>query len=325
MTCIQDKVILKTPGDASMKFEETSCVTHLYLPPSGPDMRNELCDCTWQESGTRIPYHYHDRGIETCFVLKGKVEVTLYGRRCICEEGDFINILPWCPCGMVILAENTVLRKMYTGRNQYANLQDRYLLSCNAPDYTLDAAFMETVYGPEHYHLSLTEPVDTEAAEKGSFSLITSAGKSVYTYAGYEGIRCHLKITRTNLNNVKEIWEFELDRGYTMTYARPVADERLYIVQSGQLMVNVGGNEWVAEKDHIVHIPAYTPFALTALSENVAFHDYNVTTRLFRMLEMLQLAQRDEPEKVSDPEWMKWLLTMNQSTLTGFGKSDERA
>ena len=40
------------------------------------------------------------------------------------------------------------------------------------------------------------------------------------------------------------------------------------------------------------------------------------------MLEMLELAQRDEPENVKKEEWIRNLLDLNDSELTGFVKTN---
>ena len=58
------------------------------------------------------------------------------------------------------------------------------------------------------------------------------------------------------------------------------------------------------------------------MEDNTVLYDVNVSARLFRMLEMLELAQRDEAENTKDENWIKELLKLNDCGLTGFIKTD---
>jgi len=317
MERIHDQIVMKTTEDAIATYEVGNHVVDHYVPPRGTKRINEVSDYTYSAGG-RVPYHYHDTGVETYIVLKGLVEVTLFGKRCVCGEGDFINIPAHCPYGMVFLDEGFLWRGLFGGLDKISDHRDRELLAKGALRCVHDADYMEREYGPEHHYFELTEPVDVECVEKESLPQITPKGSSIYVYDGWGGIHCQLKVGRWNLKGQKEIWEFEIDCGYQLQYFKPTATEGVYVVKSGRIMIEVNGDVFYAEKGDIVHIPPYTPYTLTALTTDTAVYDYNVSSRLFRMLEMLELAQRDEPEKVADQEWLKRLAEMNESGLTGF-------
>ncbi|MCL1895484.1 MAG: cupin domain-containing protein [Clostridiales bacterium] len=314
----KDKIVLKTLEDAAHVYDDGHCSVRVYTLPYGAGQVNEVIDTVYCEKGYYIPYHYTDKGAETLLVMKGKVEVTLYGKVCECEAGDFINIPSHCPYSLRTLEEGVHVRGLYTGLDMAAKYKDFDLIGKNAFPQGQQADFLANEFGPAHGHFTLTEPVDTEKAGKADLPQITAKDYAIYEYSGWDGIRCELKVGRWNLKRVKEVWLFTLGDGCQLQYFKPSQNERVYSVKSGKVKVEVGGEALIAEAGDLIHIPQYTPFAITAADGEAAFYDLNVSTRLFRMLEMLELAQRDEPEKPLDPEWMKWLLGMNDSDLTGF-------
>ena len=312
-----EKIVLKNLEDAARVYDDGHCSVRVYTLPYGAGQVNEVIDTVYYEKGYYIPYHYSDKGAETLLIMKGKVEVTLYGKTCECGAGDFINIPSHCPYSLRILEEGCHVRGLFTGIDMSGKYKDLDLMGKNA--FPQDqAGFLANEFGPAHGYFALTEPADTEQVEKGDLPQITDKDYAIYEYSGWAGIRCELKVGRWNLKRVKEVWLFTIDEGCQLQYFKPSQDERLYSVKSGKVKVEVSGEALFAEAGDLIRIPQYTPFAITAMDGEAAVYDLNVTTRLFRMLEMLELAQRDEPEKPSDPEWMKWLLGMNGSSLTGF-------
>lgn len=316
----KDQIVFKTPEDALRTYEDGVCSVRLYVPAYGDKQINEVMDIVYYEKGCYVPYHYTDKGVQTLLILKGKVQVTLYAKTCECGQGDYINIPAHCPCSLRTLEEGCIIRAVYTGLHVAARYEELALLRKNALSQACREDFIKDDFDPAHGYFALTEPSETETVEKHTLAQITPKGRSIYEYNGREGICCRLKVGRWDLKRVKEIWEYTIDKGYQMQYLTPTQNESLYSVQSGKVKVETGGEVWIAEENDIIHVPVYTPFTLTALSEQTVVHDLNVSARLFRLLEMLELAQRDEPEKAKDPQWISWLLEMNDSNLTGFVK-----
>ena len=318
METYNNKFVLKTLEDAIRVYDDGACSVRVFTPPCGDKQINEVIDAVYYEKNYYVPYHYAEKGAETLLVLAGKVEVTMYGKACECEAGDFINIPSHCPYSLRTLEDGCHVRGIYTGFGMAARYNDLALLSETALPQRYEADFIDKDFNRAHNYFALTEPVDTEKAEKGALPQITGKDCAIYEYSGWPGILCELKVGRWNLKRVKEIWRYTIDKGYQVQYFWPNENERLYSVQSGTLKIEMGGKVLFAEANDLVHIPPYTPFSLTAMTDKAAVLDLNVSSRLFRMLEMLELAQRDEPEKCGDPEWQKWLLEMNDSYITGF-------
>jgi quercetin dioxygenase-like cupin family protein len=322
MDIIMDKIVINGFEDGIFEACDGEKAIYQYTAPYGDKKLNEIGDARYLKSGYKMPYHYNDRGAVSYIILQGSIEITLYGKTCVCEAGDIINIPANLPYGFITLEDETVIREMFTGMDVLAKRKDRELLTRNALSYACDAEFIAEDFDPKHGTFALAEPVDTEVVEKESLPQVTAENDAIYEYGGWEGLYFKLKVGRWNLKNVKEIWEITIDKGYRLEYLKPTANEALYTVKSGSVKVDVDGEELIAEAGDIIHIPQYTPFAITAIDEDTMVYDLDVSSRLFRLLEMLQLAQRDEADKVADPEWMAWLLDMNDSDLTGLVKTE---
>ena len=319
MELINDKIVLKGADDAVLKCNEGNYFIDLYIPPYGHDQVNEVSDSTYPLGNYRVPYHYHDRGIETFTVQKGHMELTLYGKRCICDEGDIVNIPPYVPHGMVFIDEGFVWREMFSDMNMIADHRDHDLVTRNFLPHAYNGDFMEGEYLPEHHYFGLPEPAAVEWVEKTDLPQITARESAVYSFDGIDGLSLSLKVGRWALKGLKEVWEIKLDKNYQLQYFDPSPSEGVYLVKSGRLMLEADGKVLFPEAGDIVHVPQYTPYTLTALTDDALVHDYNVTSRLFRMLEMLEAA---EPAQRDDPEWVKWLKKANNCKLSGIEKTE---
>lgn len=323
-TDILKKFVMKPAVDALRTFDMGNKQIYFYTDYSNPGGQNkalQACDAFYPFGDYELPYHYHDKGSVTYLIIKGQVELTLNGKICTCDEGDIINVPSHCPYGMKIIGKGALIREIYTDLDALGAYTDLELLGAGEFSSSCDPVYMEEKFAEEHHYFVLTEPVEKEKTEKAALAQITPKGASIYSYEGTEGIACSLKVGRWNLKRVREIWEYALDVNYQMQYSNPGGNERLYSIVSGSVMVEVRGRRYMAEANDIIHIPAYTPFTLTAAEAGTVISDLNVSTRLFRMLEMLELAQRDEPENAADAKWMKDLLELNGSDITGFTRT----
>lgn len=312
-----EKIVMKTSDEGIKQFDLGNRKVAFYTQSHGKNQLNEVCDVEYIFENHSIPYHYHDCGAATYMILKGRIELILNGKKCVCEEGDIINVTSYCPYGIRILEKGTLIREMYTGLNVFEIYNEYKLMQQGGLTYTYDDAVKEE-FAEKHHFFKLTAPVNPEKIDKNRLPQITAKDKAIYEYDGWDGILCKLKVGRWNLKRVKEVWEYSIDKNYQLQYLEPNENERVYSVKSGEIMVEVNNQLFFAEAEDVIYIPAYTPFTIMAVDEETVVYDWNVSTRLFRMLEMLQLAQRDEVENTLDNKWMKELLDLNNSWLTGF-------
>lgn len=319
MNSNKSKIVMKSPDDALVEYNQEEYSFSLYVQPYGENRINELIDFTINEKGYRIPYHYFSRGAVTFTILKGRIELVINGKECVCDPGDTINITAHCPYSLSTLDDESVIKALFTDVDMISRFTDYETLTDN---FILSNEFMEEKFYPDHNYFPLTEPVDTEKVNKHQLVQVKSPEDILFEYHKIPGINCKLKVGRWELKGLKEIWEFDVEKGYVFEYLRPTENEGLYEVESGKVKIRLGGNTLFAEAGDLIHIPHYTPYTLTSVEDNTTLLDYNVSSRLYRMLDMMQSAQRDTPEKIDDPQWIKWLFDMNDCYLTDFKKVD---
>jgi len=291
--------VMRTPEDALYSKICGPRKVDLYIPSQGSDQINEVSDTTWLLGNYRLSYRYHDRGHGTFLVERGCVEVTLNGRKFLLEEGDMINIEPYMSHGFVFIDPDTLWREMYTDMNMWADDENRIV--------------------------ELPEPVDCPWVDKRTVQEVTCKGEGKITFT-YEGICCLLKVGRWQLRGFKEIWEYQIEKGYEVRCCNATSDEGVYFVKSGRIMVKADSKTFFAGGEGegtLIHIPAYTPYVLTAVADDCVIHDYNVSAHLFRLLEMIDAAKEYFPEKLDDPDYIAYLFEVNKvGAFTGFGRSD---
>lgn len=251
-------------------------------------------DNTYLEAGHRVPYHYHEKGFLTFLIKKGAVKVTLNGRVFTLEEGDMINFEPFCPYGFEIVAANTQIREMYTDFEQVDN------------------------------YFELPEPVDCEAAEKDEifFAMPKDSGRHVFSH---EGISFYQKTARYQLGGLKEIWEYRIDKGYKLSFDSKCDEEAVYFVKSGGFEVTSEGKTFRAseEDQELIRIPANTAYSIKAMADDCALIDFNVTSHLFRLLEMVEAAEDYFSERLEDKEYVQYLYDVNKlRNFAGFEKAE---
>lgn len=251
-------------------------------------------DNTYIEVGYKIPYHYHEKGFLTFLIEKGVIKVTLNGKAFTLEEGDIVNFEPFCPYGYEIAAANTQIKEMYTDFEQVGN------------------------------YFELPEPVDCEEIRKEDVSFVVTkdSGRHIFQH---EGISFYQKTARYQLGGLKEIWEYRIDKGYKLNFNAECDEEAVYFVRSGELEVISEGEVFKASKEgqELIRIPANTAYSMKAITDESIVIDFNVTSHLFRLLEMVEAAEDYFSEKLDDKEYVNYLYEVNKlHNFAGFAKAE---
>jgi len=251
---------------------------------------DKVKDYTVSESGRMARYHYVERGARTFAVMKGSVQVISNGRKFVLTEDDIFNAEAWCPYSMTFLSDDTVVRGI-------------------------------SLFGPEPQK-DLPDPAAWAYVDKSSVLEVSAKGQGIYEFS-VAGIEFLLKVGRWQLDGLKEIWEFRIEKGYRLAFNDRTDKEGLFMVKTGRFRVEIGDDEFVADEGEgdLIRIPANTAYSLTALSDDCVIHDFNVTCHLFRLLEMIEAARDYFPEKLSDEEYIDYLLEANKVHMfESFGK-----
>ena len=302
------------PEDYLHCLDEGKFMGYLYNPPEGPRQENEL-SATVYEKDMSTRYHVHDHGYETFCVDKGRVELTVCGKRCILDVGDLVHIEPHMPHGFKFLEEGTVWREMFHEMNMFRAHLDKFFLSSSNMALLDDPAFIGA-FRAERGNFRLPDP-EVELVDKTTLFQVSAKGTAKEQFT-FDGLVCNLKFGRWQFNGIKELWEYVLDRDMALSVFSYVPYEGIYVVKEGRIRVEAAGQKFVAEPGDIALIPQYTPYKITALSEGTVLHDYNCRTMLLRMMEDLELL-RSKGEM--SPETVGTILQQHHCPVTHVGKA----
>lgn len=306
--------MLIKPTDYIGRLHDDIAENILFTRTEGPDLINETSDYIVMENGVMY-YHEHPFGYEVFIIDKGSVECYLYGKRVRADEGDFILIPPHVPHGFIYLEEGTIWRELFMGIDMFQIMLDQDTIRKDFPEKYEDEAFMDKCRRPRGI-ITLKYPDPVEDIEKEEMPLIKPKDKAISVYR-YDGIVLKLKIGRWELDGVKEIWQYELEKDMVLDWAEPHGDKDLFVVKEGRVKVETAEESFVAEARDIINIPVYTPHKFTVLDEGTVLHDYNCQARLLSLLGEIEKYRKNEPEKLKAPAFIADLKEEYGCAITG--------
>ena len=303
-----------TPDTYIHALREHDCQDYLFLAPEGERRCNEMSDVHYRKDAF-VPYHEHSKGVETFSIDRGRVEVTINGKRCVAEEGDLIHIPPYTSHGFRFLEEGTIWRELFQDMDMYTGIMEKNLIRRSCPEFLEDPDFMAS-YRLRHHTVRLGEP-EPEDVDKSQVPQIRPKGGAL-TRVVFDGVVCSQKVGRWETGGEKEIWEFAQDRDMVLEWAEPHPSRDLFVVKSGRVEVQAAGETFTAQARDILNIPPYTPHAVTVLEPGTVLHAYNCRSLVLRWMEELELMGRDHPDKLKDKEAVREVLRRHGCYLTGF-------
>ena len=276
--------MLITPKDTLAVVDEPQFVGYLYHSPKGSILENEISLTVYKEGAT-VPYHMHTKGFETFTLETGRAEVTIAGKRCIIEAGDMVQIEPFMPHGFRFLVEGSRWRELFQELDMYNTHSDRAYISVGSVTLLEDDCFMKE-FRSTHNNTQLLEP-EPLLVDKSDMPMICPKGEGITAFST-EGMKMTLKIGRWQLHGNKEIWEYAIEKGWTLTFGDRNPNESIYLVRQGKMRVEAAGRKFIAEDGDMICIPQYTSFRMQAVADDTILHDYNCKITLFRMLEEIE-------------------------------------
>lgn len=291
---------MNEPEDWLRHWDEDTQVVNDFILPYGPYEKNEMSD-TIYHAGTTVGYHQHQKGYETFQVARGSVDCVVRGKRFTIHAGDILHLVPYTPHGFTFLEEGTIWRELFQEINMSQGIMDKNTVAQHYPHLRQDEEFMD-MYRGEHKSLTRLPPVPVEVDKREMHEVRTPD----FAYSRYhgEGYDIKLKVGKWETNGVKEIWEANVKKGLEVRYDYPHANWELYYVMEGQLEVTVLGETFVAGPDCLVHIPPFHAHSIRVL-EDAHVLDYGGETDLMALMEDLDSLKANDPEKLSDGEYMQ--------------------
>lgn len=281
--------------------------SNLYVEPYGIHSNNEVSDYRVHD-GDKVNAHIHHRGFELFTILSGSVECSLAGKRCMAYPGDMILVRPFVPHAFIYREDNTVWQETVVALSLYENERSFGRLVQNCPEKLADRDFMVKY----QMHNGRTDYYDIPAmeAEEIDPADMPFLVRKDDCYKSYKlpGITMRLKFGRWDLGGIKELWEYEMAKGFCVKTGHVYSPDQ-YIVKNGSVRVEVQNlAPQIARAGDVIHIPNYTSHSITALEDGTVLHDCNCQMHLLMMMEEYTLNSANDASLVNDPEYLETLM-----------------
>ena len=305
--------LLYHSGSPILEVQNGDVTGHLFIKPEGSRLMNELGDAIYIKPQT-VKYHAHLRGAETFLMLQGSVQMHINHKKCSIVKGDLMHIRSHVHHGFSVLETDTTWREMFQDIDMYSGI----LGKANLRDYTPELLEDEE-FSARRLHRVGTDYRDApplEECNKYNIHQVKPADKPMLTFDVPVGM-LHMRVSRWELDGVKEIWQFDLNEGSMLDFSMPFADSPLYHIIEGSLHVDSDRESFDASEGDIIKIPPYLRHKLTA-SKNVKILALNVQSYLLNIMECLHATKVRNPEKLEDWNYISKVLKDNNCWLTGY-------
>ena len=252
-----------TPEDYLIRINECYDGKHnhidYFIEPYGPFQAIEMSDTVYEDPDAIIGYHEHTKGVETFLVDGGRVEIVSCGMRALAEKGDMVHVPTGMPHQFHWIDENTLWREMY----QETQMNEDMMALWRHRDFHNDT-FDESMngVGNESYWHDFT-PVTREVS-KQEHPLIRPYHEGIQSFR-LPGCTAHLKVGRWETKDVKEVWEFQMEQGFTLRWDEMTPFYGLFVIQEGPVEVRLDGEgTFTANTRDILHIPNHIAGEITA-------------------------------------------------------------
>jgi len=265
---------------------------HSFIHGRGIRKNNEMSDYVVNKGDT-IPLHTHDYGYELFYVIKGTVTAVTGGYRTEAGPGDMLLIRPHTPHGFVY-REDTLWWELLSDLCMWDDVWSIDRVFENCPDLffkdpVFNGKFMRNKGQTDYPEYPMADMTEVKPGRLPGF-----LSKDMY-YKKYSlpGIECRLKYPKWDLNGLKEVWEFVLDKGVSVDFGSHYFSEELMVVAGGSVRVDVQNEEpQTAVKGMVINIPNYTAHKITALEDRTVLQDFNVQFDLLLMLDEIEAYRR---------------------------------
>jgi len=288
----------------------------LYQEAMEVNQINEVSDYITHRDD-KVKYHFHVHGTELFVITKGSVDAILGGRQCKADEGDMLLVKPFMPHAFKYLEEGTTWQEIIQKLSLFEQERGWARIVKNCPEKLEDADFMHQ-FKLHNGRVDYAEinALETERVPKSAMTGLVAKGEYYKKYS-FAGIDCMLKYPRWELEGVKEVWEFRLDKDVRIDWADHYYDSELFAVRQGSVKVEVQDYEdKIAAAGDVISIPNYTAHSITALEPDTIIQDFNCRSQLFLMLENISISKNTGVLQ-ADHDSLKNLFNRYEIPVTG--------
>lgn len=288
--------------------------------PDGVHDACELSDTFYftPEQGTQprvAGYHEHRRGFEL-FMVGGegaKCLIRVRGRQTWAYSGDMIFLPPATPHAFCWYGNPLRWREMFSGMRMNPGGNANWRILEFHPDAHEDPEF-ETVYQSHSDYIAHDHPTHFVDAENIPEVIRLNAGAVAFELCG---VRMLQKVMRAQWWGQREVWQFLLPKGFTITCPYSNDREQILMVYDGQVRVRIQGvAEFVAKQWDYIDLPAWLDAELTVLSDEAVMLDMNCTGFLYAALEEIRMRAVYAPSLMEDEEELRRILRKKHPGIT---------
>ena len=267
-----------------------------------------------------VGYHEHKWGCETFFVSQGQMECCVLGRRFLMGAGDLLHIQPYMGHSFKPTAPDTKLNILFQTMDMANTTAARLFMQQNFPG-VYESPETTKVLDKHHGRVPRTFPTGDHVSA-GEVRELRRDGEGLIEHT-YDEITLRLKVGRWETHGEKEIWELCMKKGVFAEWAKNRPEQHMFYVTGGQVDFKVWEArdefvEFTAESQSLVKIPPYRPYRFQA-SEDSRMYDLDCGALLQDLLEEINTLKMNDPEKLSDSEFMKGLYERFDLHYTDIG------
>lgn len=297
---------MMNPKDWVRHYNEGGEVVNDFILPRGPRQKDEFSDTVYHK-GTEVPYHWHQRGVETFEVAKGSVDCVVADKHFIAKAGDLIHLPPYTGHGFVFLEEGTIWRELFQEIDMSGGILEKNMVNDYYEGYKEDAAFMAMYREGKTMKREVPAVWQQPPVDHSEVFQCRTPDFAWVKYEG-EGYAIQLKVCKFETNGCKEIWHADVKKGLKVEYAYPHKGYEMLYIQHGKLELTVSNTHANAEPqtfivtdDMIIDIPPYHTYTIKVL-EDTALYNYGGEYDLQACLADLESVKRDAPERIATKE-----------------------
>jgi quercetin dioxygenase-like cupin family protein len=229
------------------------------------------------------------------------MDLYVNGMKTLVTTGNIIHLQAYEAHGMVF-HDPVKYRGFFHGLANYDNQPEMYILRKKNPQIMQDPEFMRiretgvTGGGRDFYVREKPVWVDVPIEENPS---VRNINRPLATFC-LDGITLKQMTRRWENGGRCEMWAAEMDKGFKAASGQYLNHAELYYVTAGQVKFTIWDEEYVAEKECVVKIPALANFSISALTDAVMY-DVGGVPRWQAYLEDRASILHYDPERGKDP------------------------
>lgn len=305
------------PEDWVRHYDEGTQDVNDFILPYGPQGK-EVSDTVYHINA-EVPYHEHRTGFETFFLPKGKVECFVRGQKFIMEAGDILHLPPYIGHGFRHLEEGTIWRELFHDIYMADGIAMKNFVNMAYPEKLKDDAKFLAHYRSRVDSIPREPAVAHVEKDRRDVWEVRTPDFSHATYK-FEGVTMKLKIGRWECNGVKEIWHYDLEKGFTAEWNEPYKHYETFYISKGTVKFEIMDEVFEATEDCLVHIPPFHTHKLTVLSDDAEIYDMNTESLMLSMLEDYESIKNSSPEKLKDEKYVKEFMEKYECYVSFAGK-----